>query len=195
MIGISDFFVHYGYTVAVIVGAAVLGFNKYLSTARGRLRWDRLRFGFPLFGPLSKMVANARFAHLISALYRSGVPLSRALGVVGKAIGNKAYEEEVHEIDLAVQKGVSLSVAMEGKKFFTPLLVESVAVGEQSGALDGLLEPTAHFYDAEVSDILGRMTTLIEPLLLVGIFFMVGLLALAIFLPMWNVTKLILPGG
>jgi type II secretory pathway component PulF len=195
MIGVSDFFVHYGYIAVLLVLAGVIGFNQYISTSQGRLQWDRLRFKFPVFGRLHRMVANARFAHLVSALYRSGVPLSRALGVVGKAIGNKAYEKEVEEINLAVQKGVSLSIAMEGKKFFTPLLVESVAVGEQSGALDELLEPTAHFYDEEVSDMLNRMTTLIEPLLLVGIFFMVGLLALAIFLPMWNVTKLILPGG
>lgn len=195
MIGLSDIVVHQGYIVLLVVLAGIFGFKSVLLTPRGRFQWDRLQFKFPVFGRLNRMVVNARFAHLVSALYRSGVSLSRTLGVVGKVMGNKAYEGEVQEINLAVQKGTPLSIAMEGKRFFTPLLVESVAVGEQSGMLDELLDSTARFYDEEVSDMLSRMTTLIEPLLLVGIFFMVGLLALAIFLPMWNVTKLILPGG
>ena len=138
------------------------------------------------------MVSNARFGHLVSSLYKSGLPIFRSLTIVANTIGNQAYRIEVEEVKSLVERGSSMADAMRGRKYFTSLMVESVLVGEKSGTLDDMLESTAVFYDEETSDLLDQLTTLIEPLLLIGIFVMVGGLALAIFLPMWKVSGVIL---
>lgn len=195
MIGISDFFVETWYIALIIVVAAVIGVKKYSSSAKGRMKLDELRYRWPVFGKLNLMVANARFCHLVSTLYKSGLPLSRTLPVVGATLGNKAFQKDVDEINEDVEKGSGLAKSMEKKRYFTSLVVESTAVGESSGSLDEMLAGTGEFYDEEITDMLDRLTTLIEPLLLVGIFAMVALLAMAIFMPMWNVANVVLPNA
>ena len=194
MIVLSNMFTSYWYFVATIAIAISIAYKKYVSTEKGLLKIENLRFKIPVFGNLNIMVASSRFGHLVSSLYKSGLPLYKALSIVGRAIGNKAYQKEVDDMTEEVIKGSSLANAMEGKKYFTPMLIEAVAVGEQSGSLEDMLETTSQFYDEEVTNILDQLTTLIEPLLMIGLFAMVSLLAFAVFLPMWNVTKVILPG-
>lgn len=188
----SDIFASYWYIVFVIIAALVIIYKRFAATPKGRLIVDKLKFKIPVFGSLTLLAANARFGHLVSALYASGLPISRALGIVGGAVGNKAYKNEVDKVKDDVEMGASMAASMEKGSYFSPLMTVSVSVGEQSGALGEMMETTASFYDEEVNDMLEKLTTLIEPLLLVGLFAMVGLLALAIFLPMWNVTKLVL---
>jgi type IV pilus assembly protein PilC len=177
-----------------VIGGFV-AYRKFVSKEKGRLFMDSLKFKLPVFGNLNMLVANARFGHLAAAMYKSGLQLSKTLEIVGRTIGNKLFQKELQIVNEAVAKGSALSSAMEGRPFFAGLMVESVNVGEQTGALDEMMESTAQFYDEEVDSILDQLTTLIEPLLLVGIFGMVALLALAIFLPWWNITRLVLQGS
>jgi len=193
LMGISDFFVDYWYVMIIIVISLIVAFKRFISTKTGRLKFDAFKFKVPVFGKLNKLVSNARFGHLFSALYKAGVPVAHSLHVVGNAIGNKAYKEDVDAVCDAVEKGSSLATAMADKPFFTPMMIETIDVGEQTGSLDDMLATTANFYDEEASDMLDKLATLIEPLLLIGLFAMVALLAFAVFLPMWETTKLILP--
>ncbi len=195
LIGASNFVAAYWY-IPLIGGVALyIAYRKFAVTEKGRFLFDRIRYMTPVFGNLNMLVANARFGHLVAAMYKSGIQLSKTLEIVGRAIGNRCFEKEVQKVNDEVSKGSSLATAMENKKLFAGLLVESVAVGEQTGSLDDMMENTAQFFDEEIDSILDQLTTLIEPLLLVGIFGMVGLLALAIFLPWWNITRLVLQGS
>lgn len=193
MIFLSDTFSAYWYFA--LAGAVVIfiSIRKYLATDIGKNNWDRLKFRLPVFGNLNRMVANARFGHLVAALYKSGLPMKRTLAIVGNTIGNRAFKADVDNISRAVEKGSSLGTAMESSKYIEVLIVEAAAVGEQSGALDELLETTAQFYDEEVDNLLDQLTTLIEPLLLFGLFGMIALLAASVFLPMWGVSEAVLP--
>ncbi|MBU0505393.1 MAG: type II secretion system F family protein [bacterium] len=193
MIGLSDFFVDYWYILFFMIITTFLSYKKFASTSKGALILDRLSFKVPVFGKLNLMVANARFGHLVSELYRSGLPLSKTLTVVGNTIGNKVFKNDIDDVRERMEAGTSLSEAMKDKPYFTPLLIESVSVGEQSGALDNVLTATAEFYDEEVSDMLEQLTTLLEPILLVGLFAMISLLAFAVFMPIWKTTQLVLP--
>lgn len=191
VIAFSNLIVHEWYVVLGIIALAVFLYRRFTSTNVGRLRIDRLRFRFPVFGELHLKVANARFGHIMAALYGSGLSLPRALEVVADVIGNRAYAQEVIKVRDRIQKGETLSEAMGRQLYFSPVMIETTAVGERAGALDELLATVAEHYELEVQHMIKNLTTLLEPLLLVGIFGMVALLALAIFLPIWNLTTVI----
>jgi len=191
MIGASDFFRGYWYIAFGIVVAIYFLYRRYRATPSGRLKIDRLRFQLPVFGSLNLKVANARFGHIMSALYSSGLAMPRSLEVVANTIGNEAYAREVRQIRDDIHRGATLSEAMQRRTYFPPVVVETTAVGERAGALDEMLSTVADHFDLEVSHMIKNLTTLLEPLLLVGIFGMVALLALAIFLPIWNLSRVV----
>lgn len=191
MIGASDFFRGYWYIALGIVVALYVLYRKYNATPSGRMKLDRLRFQIPVFGSLNLKVANARFGHIMSALYSSGLAMPRSLEVVANIIGNEAYAREVRQIRDDIHRGATLSEAMQRRTYFPPVVVETTAVGERAGALDEMLATVADHFDLEVSHMIKNLTTLLEPLLLVGIFGMVALLALAIFLPIWNLSRVV----
>ena len=193
LVGMSDIIKSLWYVVALVMFSGYILIKRYFASKSGRFKLDQLRLKIPVFGELNLKVANARFGHLIGALYKSGVSLVKALGIVGRAVGNKAFQKEVEDVSLAVESGSALATAMDGKKYFTRLIIESVYVGEQAGSLDELLNTTAKFYDEDVENMLDQLATLIEPMLLVGLFVMVGFLAFAMFMPIWNMAKVVLP--
>ena len=179
------------YIVLIVLGAAGFLFARFYRTKTGRLKIDAFRLQMPVFGQLNQKVASARFSRILAALYRSGLHMPRCLEVVAKVIGNEAFAREVREVKDDIQKGATLSESMSRRKYFPDIMVETSAVGERAGALDELLMTIADHYDLEVSYTVRNLTTLLEPLLLIGIFGMVLLLALAIFLPIWNMSSVI----
>lgn len=191
LIGTSNFVRGYWYVVLGILALAGFLFVRYYRTKTGRLKIDRFRLQIPVFGPLNQKVAAARFSRILAALYRSGLHMPRCLEVVASVIGNEAFAREVREVKDDIQKGATLSESMSRRKYFPDIMVETASVGEKAGALDELLTTIADHYDLEVSYTVKNLTTLLEPLLLIGIFGMVLLLALAIFLPIWNMSALI----
>jgi type II secretory pathway component PulF len=152
---------------------------------------DTLRFKIPVFGELSKKIGNARFGHILASLYKSGLSMPRALEVVANVIGNAHFALEVKKVRDKIQKGSTLSEAMKNSTVFPNVVVETTAVGEKTGALDEMLQAVADHYDLEVKHTIKNLTTLLEPLLLVGIFGMVATLALSIFLPIWNMSRIV----
>ncbi|MFH0799882.1 MAG: type II secretion system F family protein [Pseudomonadota bacterium] len=191
LIGISSFFRNYWYVILLVAGLGFFAFNRFYQTKVGRMKWDRARFHLPVFGALNLKVANARFGHILSALYRSGLTMPRSLEVVSSVIGNVAFAMEVQKVKDEIQRGATLSEALSHQTYFPPVIIETTAVGERSGALGEMLSTVAEHYDLEVGHSIKNLTTLLEPLLLVGIFGMVLLLALAIFLPIWNMSTLV----
>jgi type II secretory pathway component PulF len=191
MIGVSGFFRGYWYVLLALVGLSIMLYRRLYRSKVERLKIDRLKFRMPVFGSLNLKVANARFGHILSALYRSGLSMPRSLEVVSNVIGNYAFAMEVQKVKDEIQRGAALSEALGRQTYFPPVVVETTAVGERAGALGEMLSTVAEHYDLEVRHIVKNLTVLLEPFLLVCIFGMVALLALAIFLPIWNMSTLI----
>lgn len=191
LIGASNFFRDYWYIALLIVASAVFLWKRFYHTRTGRLKIDRLRFTLPVFGSLNLKVANARFGHILSVLYKSGLAMPRSLEVTSSVIGNVAYALELLKVKDDIQRGATLSEALSRQTYFPPVIIETTAVGERAGALDEMLGTVAEHYDLEVNHTIKNLTTLLEPIMLVGIFAVVALLALAIFLPIWNLSTVI----
>ena len=179
----------------LLLGLVVVGYvlrRKVLANPGVAMALDRTRARLPIFGDLYLKIYNARFSRILSALYRSGISLPRGLEIAAGVVGNRAFARVIAQVRSDVDGGRTLSEAMEGKGFFTPIVIDATAVGEKSGSLDDMLESIAGFYGQEVDLKIKKLTTLLEPLLLFVIFGGVALLVLAIYLPILNMNSLAL---
>lgn len=191
LINISNFFRRFWYIVLICIFAIIYSYHRYYSTKTGKYKIDEIRFMLPVFGDLCTKVVNSRFGHILSSLYRSGLSMPRSLEVTANVIDNEAYGMEVRKLKDAIQKGSTMADAMTKLKYFPPVIIETTAVGERTGSLDEMLTAIADHYDLEVTHTIKNLTTLLEPLLLIVIFGMVTVLALAIFLPIWSMSSII----
>ena len=190
MIGINNIFQNYWYIIlAAIVGIPIL-LIRYTRTEKGKYLWDRLKMRIPVFGPLFLIVALSRFAYTFVMLNRSGVPILQTLEITSSTINNIHLSESIEEISRKVSEGSSLTDAMRKSGRFTPLVLQMVSVGEVSGGLDEMLMRVAEYYDIEADNIIKKMSTYIEPLLTLFLGVVVLFLALAVFLPWWNMASL-----
>ncbi|PMH39890.1 MSHA biogenesis protein MshG [Vibrio sp. 10N.286.49.B3] len=186
LIGMSNFFVNYWMVmIAVIVGLA-FAFKTWLGTAKGRERWDKFRLYMPVVGSVINRAQLARFSRTFALMLRSGVPLNHSLSLSGEALGNRYLELRVLEMKAAIEAGATVSSTAVNSGIFTPLVIQMISVGEETGRIDELLLEVADFYDREVDYDLKTLTARIEPILLVIVAGMVLTLALGIFLPMWG---------
>jgi MSHA biogenesis protein MshG len=189
LISISGFFVQYW---TVLLGALVLSwvlFKRWVATASGRRQWDRYKLGFPLIGGIFERIALSRFARTFSMMAKAGVPIVQSLAVIARAIGNTWIGEHVQRMGDGIGKGEALYQAALKSNMFSPLVMQMIAVGEESGSLDTLMEEVADFYDSEVEYDLKRLSAAIEPILIVFIAGMVLILALGVFLPIWDLSR------
>ena len=148
----------------------------------------------PLVGELVNQALMSRFSRTFSLMLRAGVPLNVALQMSGEALDNKYLMSEIDKMKGAIEAGVSLSAASASSELFTPLVHQMIQVGEETGQIDQLLLEVSNFYDREVDYNLTRLSARIEPILLLIVAGMVLLLAMGIFLPMWNMLDLIKQG-
>jgi type II secretion system protein F len=191
LIALSNGFVSYWYVLFASTFAIFIFSRMYVSTDAGRLRWDSIRLKIPIFGPLILKSILSRFARVLGSLYKSGLPILQSLDIVSRAVENRLISNEVKAIENEVRAGKSLSEPMAGSAHFPPMVVQMVTVGEDTGNLDDMLEKVAQYYDQEVDNTIRNLTTTLEPILLAFIFGMVLFLALAIFLPMWDILKIV----
>jgi type IV pilus assembly protein PilC len=178
--------------VAVIVGA-VIAFRRWINTEAGRKRWDAFKMKPPVFGDLVHKVVLARFASTLSSLLESGVPAMESLDIVAQACGNVVMGEAVMDIKSAVREGRTFAEPMRRHEIFTPLMVQMVEVGEQTGALDEMLKRSSDFYTGEVNQTVDNLTSILEPLLVVTMGVVVGTIIISLYLPMFDYIKLINP--
>ncbi len=191
LVGLSMFTKKWFWLIAIVSGGLYYIFQQWAKTPKGRLTIDRFKLRVPIFGTLNMKVANARFAHILGALYRAGIPVIRALAISAKTIGNEAFTRDVLTVQTEVEKGKSIAESMRSTKFFNPLLVEATAIGEKTGALDEMYHAIGSHYDVEVNQMVDNLSTLLEPMLLLIIMGMVTLFALATLLPMWNLASVV----
>lgn len=177
----------------ILVGAAVLGFilYRFFKSERGRYLRDSLMLHFPIIGPLQVKAAMSRFASIFALLQASGIPVLDALNILSGTIGNAAISKEFDRIRIKLEEGRGISGPLRSARYFTPMVVNMVAIGEESGNLDEMLREVARHYDDEVAYAVARLSEAIGPMLIVGLAGVVGFFALAIFLPMWDMTKMV----
>jgi MSHA biogenesis protein MshG len=190
LININYVVQHYWY--AIILGSVLLvwGALWYIRTEKGRWQWDKFKLRVPLFGVLFQKVALSRFARIFSSLQKSGVSMMLTLEIGGETTGNVVIAHAIAEMSESLREGKNLHEPMEASGLFPPLIVQMMAVGEETGNVDTMLNKVADYYDTDVEYTLRNLSTMIEPVLLLFIGGMVLFLALGIFLPMWNLISL-----
>jgi len=179
-----------GLVLAVIIGG-VFTLRWWINTEQGRLKWDAFKMKPPIFGGLTHKAVLARFASTLSSLLQSGVPVMEALDIVASASGNQVMAEAVVDIKAAVREGKSFAEPMREHEIFTPLLIQMIEVGEQTGALDEMLQRSADFYMGEVNQTVDNLTSILEPLLVVTMGAIVGTIIISLYLPMFSYIKLV----
>jgi type IV pilus assembly protein PilC len=171
--------------------AAVWVFRRWIASEEGRKRWDAIKLKMPVFGGLAKKTALARFGRTLSALVRSGVPILESLDIVQETAGNWVVADAVRDTAQQVKRGEPLSRRLEEHDVFPPMVVQMMAVGEETGALDEMLDKIADFYDQEVEATVNALTSLIEPILIVIMGVVIGGMIISLYLPMFDVINLI----
>ncbi|MCK6262264.1 type II secretion system F family protein [Vibrio sp. ZSDE26] len=186
LIGMSDFFVNYwAFMIGVMVGL-LFAFKAWVNTASGRERWDLFRLRMPIVGGIVNRAQLSRFSRTFALMLKAGVPLNQSLALSAEALDNKFLERRLLEMKAAIEAGTAISSTAINANIFTPLVIQMISVGEETGRIDELLLEVADFYDREVDYDLKTLTARIEPILLVIVAGMVLILALGIFLPMWG---------
>jgi len=174
-----------------ILGAVIIALVLFLKTYRGQYLKDLLILKIPITGPLFIKAIMSRFASIFSILQSSGVPIMSAIQILSGTIGNKVITGQFDKLKDKLEQGAGISGPLSTAKYFTPMVVQMIAIGEESGQLDELLGEAARHYDEEVSHAVKQMSDSIGPILVVGLAAVVGFFALAIFLPMWDMTKMV----
>jgi type II secretory pathway component PulF len=190
LLGINYVVQHYWYLIILALGLLVWGVLWYLGTPEGRWQWDKLKLKLPVFGLLFQKVALSRFARMFGALQKSGISMMLTLEIASEIVGNVVLARAVEEMRESLREGKGLSGPMESSGLVPPLVVQMMAVGEESGNIDTMLTKVSDYYDLDVEYTLRNLSTLIEPILILIIGSMVLFLALAVFLPMWNLMSL-----
>lgn len=190
LLGVSGFAVSYWPHILATGLLAFFGFRQYIQTDSGRLVWDRSKLRFPLVGSIILRATLARFSRAFAMGYGAGVPLVQALGFTAKAVDNCFVGNKIDDIRISIERGETLTRSAASTNLFTPLVLQMLAVGEETGAVDNMMLEVAEFYEREVDYDLKNLTTAIEPILIVFMGIMVLVLALGVFLPMWNLGSI-----
>nr|WP_202424589.1 type II secretion system F family protein [Duganella levis] len=189
LIATSNFTVRYWPVMAVALVAAVWGFRMWVGTAKGLYQWDKFKLKIPVAGKIILKATLARFARSFSLSSRSGVPIVQALSVVAQTVDNAYLTARVEQMRDGVERGESILRTATATNVFTPIVLQMIAVGEESGSLDELMDEIAQMYEREVDYELKTLSAQIEPILIVFLGIMVLVLALGIFLPIWDLGK------
>lgn len=186
LIGISNFMVDYWHVLLVVTIAAFYGFNRYVNTDKGQYQFDKFKLRVPLVGSILNRALLARFARAFAMSMKSGVPIVQSLRSVSRAVDNVYVSKHIDDMRTGIERGDNLTRTAHATEMFTPLVLQMMAVGEETGAIDEMMDEVADYYDREVDYDLKALSSKIEPLLIVIIGVMVLILALGVFLPMWD---------
>ena len=177
----------------VVLGAVVLSFlfRKWKASQKGRYQWDWFKLKVKVFGPLFHKTALSRFSRTLSTLIRAGVPILQGLEIVGETVSNEVISRAVRDVQDSVREGESLATPLSKHPTFPAMVVQMMAVGEETGALDTMLSKVADFYDQEVEAAVASLTSMIEPILIAVMGAAVGGMVIALYLPLFNIINLV----
>lgn len=186
-----NFLVNYWIIIVAVVLALIIGLISYLRTDKGRLTRDTLLLKLPLIGPLFNKAAMSRFASIFSILQSSGVDVLECMQILTGTINNEAIAREFRQITERLEEGRGISVPLRQSKYFTPIVINMVAIGEESGNLEEMLNDVSSHYDDELVYAMKRLSDSIGPMMTIGLAAVIGFFALAIYMPMWDLTKMV----
>ncbi|MBF0369465.1 MAG: type II secretion system F family protein [Magnetococcales bacterium] len=186
LLGTSKFTQDYAAYIIVFLGGVVYGFKYWSNTTAGRLKWDHQKLKLPIVGSIINRATMARFARSFTMGARAGLPVIQVLTAVSEAVGNSFVESKIKEMRAGIERGESLTQSAYNSELFTPLVLQMMSVGEETGGMEEMMQEVAEFYEREVSYDVKGLSSAIEPILLTVIGAMVLVLALGIFLPMWD---------
>jgi MSHA biogenesis protein MshG len=189
LIGTSDFFVAYWPAMLLGAGLAVVAFRLWVSLPAGRYAWDKAKLRLPITGDLVHKGTLARFTRSFALASRSGVPIVQALAVVGNVVDNAYMQERIAQMRNGIERGEPILRTAVAAGVFNPLVLQMIAVGEETGEIDAMMEDVADLYEREVTLAVEGLAAKIEPILLVVMGVLVLILALGIFLPMWELAS------
>ncbi|WNF47182.1 type II secretion system F family protein [Pseudomonas sp. SG20056] len=195
LIGTSQFFQDFWWLLALLFGGSLYGFFKWIETDAGALKWDQIKLRLPIVGGIFERIALARFTRTFAMMYRAGVPLLQTLSINSASVGNRYIGQAILAMREGIERGEALTRTASASGLFTPLVLQMMAVGEETGALDDLFVEVADFYEQEVDYDLKQLADAIEPILIVAMGIMVLVLALGVFLPMWELASAAKGGG
>ncbi len=185
----SEFFIAYWPFMLIVFIAAVFGLRSYVKTDKGRLVWGRWKIRAPIIGSVIYRATLGRFARSFGMMLKAGLPMTSALTLVADAVDNDYLGDTIREMRRNIERGESLLRVSQQSQMFTPLVLQMLAVGEETGAMDDMLAEVAGFYEREVAFDLKSLTAKIEPILIAIVAVMVLILALGIFTPMWDMLN------
>ena len=188
IMGASDFVINQWPLALFALVAAVTGISSYVKTVKGRFQWDKLKLKIPVTGIIVRNAALSRITRSLAISLEAGLPMNETLNTVSGAIGNVYLSEKMSQLSAGIEHGESLSRTARSAELFTPLVLQMIALGEETGALPELLGESADHYKREVDYDLENLSAAIEPILIVAVGAVVLVLALGVFLPMWDMV-------
>ena len=189
LVASSNFTINYGWMLLIGLVGGAWGLRRWIATPEGRLTWDRLKLSFPLAGKIIRKATLARFARSFSLSLKSGVPIEQALSVVAATVDNAHMAKKVEGMRNSVEHGESILRAAVAANVFTPIVLQMIAVGEETGAVDELMDEVAELYTNDVQYDLKTLAQQIEPILIIFLGVLVLVLALGVFLPVWDLGR------
>jgi MSHA biogenesis protein MshG len=189
LVGFSNFMVSYWYLLLFISLVIVALVRTWVGRPEGRLQWHRWKLKIPVIGSLFERIHLGRFCRSFSMILRSGLPIVQGLHIVSQALGNDYMAVKVKDMRGHIERGSSFLQSSVQSDLFTPLVLQMISVGEETGAMDAMLAEAAEFYEQEVDYDLKGLADAIEPILIIGIGAMILVLALGVFLPLWDLSS------
>ena len=188
LLGVSSAVSSYWYVLLAVLMASIAGFKLYVRNEDGRYRWDKFKLRIPVTGSIVSKATMARICRSFALSLESGVPIVQGLNMIARAAGNEYMSEGVLALRNGVERGESLSRTTLSSGLFTPLAAQMITIGEETGALGEMLDEVADFYEREVDYELENISAALEPFLIVAVGVMVLILALGVFLPLWDLA-------
>jgi len=192
VMAVSDSFVHYWWAYAIVIGGGWFGFTTWKRSEKGHAQWDLLMLRIPIVGKATKMNASARFCRTVSTLLKSGISVLQAVEITGGSLDNVILEQKLAEARIEIRKGVSLSKSIKNITEFPPMIYAMTAIGEESGTLDTILEKAADFFEDEADAATQKMTSALEPCMIILMAILIGTVVGAIAMPIFGMAQFIM---
>jgi type IV pilus assembly protein PilC len=194
VMGLSDFLRANWYLLLGVLIGALVALRRYYKTEHGKYRIDKMLLNLPVLGSVIRKGAVARFTRTLGTLVASGVPILNGLEITARTAGNKVVEEAVMNTRVSISEGNTIADPLKESGVFPPMVVQMIGVGEQTGALDEMLDKVADFYDSEVDTAVSALTSIIEPVMIVVMGVIVGGMLIAMYLPMFRLISVVSGG-
>lgn len=189
LLGVHFMLSHYWPFIIAAIVAGIIGFRRFINTSSGRYKWDGVKLKIPVFGPLFLKISLSRFSRMTALLLASGIPILNTFEIIKNSLGNMVIADSIDNIIIGIGEGKGIAEPMKLTGLFPGIVVQMVKIGEETGKINELLLKVSDYYDAQVDYTVKNLTVLIEPILIFTLGMMVLLMALAIFMPMWNLLS------